>query len=387
MAGVKWGVRVSTIALFMVICMVQPVGAVSNGGIGGRPANPDPSNPRTQSIFIMTLNRGQSKQDVVTVANNGDTTQTIKLYAVDGVVTNTGAYTCRQDAEARVGLGSWTQLSQSEVTLAPGKDINVPFTVSMPANADVGEHDGCIVFASADDAVSNSTGNVQIHTRQAIRLVATVPGDLKRDITIQSFDFKPTDGKALYNVALKNVGNVSADVDVKVTVRSLFGNLLYSNGGGYPVLSNQVLQQEFEQTNKPFFGGWYIARASIQYDKHAGEFGTRDTNSLITKESRDVTVFMAPQPLGTVVMLLAALAIIGGLGYWLTSRRREKAMFETAKIHVVLDGETIQSIANDYSVSWNKLATLNSLKPPYILERGVELRVPSTERQQKPPVA
>ncbi|MEO6831832.1 MAG: hypothetical protein ABI378_05810, partial [Chitinophagaceae bacterium] len=183
------------------------------------------------------------------------------------------AYTCRQDAEARVGLGAWTVLSQSEVTLAPGKNVDVPFTVAMPDNADVGEHDGCIVFASADDVVDNSAGNVQIHTRQAIRLVATVPGDLKRDITIQSFDFKPTDGKAFYDVALKNVGNVSADVDVKVTVHSLFGNVLYSNGGGYPVLSNQVLQQQFEQTNKPLFGGWYTAQASIQYDKKAGEFG------------------------------------------------------------------------------------------------------------------
>ena len=387
MSGVKWGVRVSAIALFAAICMVQPVGAVSSGGIGGRPANPDPSNPRTQSIFIMTLNRGQSKQDTVEVINNSDITRTIKLYAVDGVVTNTGAYTCRQDAEARVGLGAWTVLSQSEVTLAPGKNVDVPFTVTMPDNADVGEHDGCVVFASADDVVDNSAGNVQIHTRQAIRLVATVPGDLKRDITIQSFDFKPTDGKALYDVALKNVGNVSADVDVKVTVHSLFGNVLYSNGGGYPVLSNQVLQQQFEQTNKPLFGGWYTAQASIQYDKKAGEFGVSNASSLITKESPSIIVFMAPQPLGAVIMLLGLLAIVGGLGYWLMLRRREKRMLQTAKVHVVLAGETIQSIANDHNIAWSTLASLNKLKPPYILEPGVKLHVPRPGRKQKSPVA
>ena len=387
-SGVRWGIRISAIALFVAVCVVQPAGAVSSGGIGGRPANPDPSNPRTQSIFIMTVDRGQSKQDAVDVINNSDITQKIKLYAVDGVVTNTGAYTCRQDAEARVGLGAWTHLDQSEVTLAPGKDIKVPFTVKMPSNADVGEHDGCIVFASADDTVNNSAGNVQLHTRQAIRLVATVPGDLKRDITIQSFDFEHTDGKSLYSVALKNVGNVSADVDIKVSVRSLFGNLLYSNGGGYPVISNQVLQQQFEQTNKPFFGGWYVAQASIQYDMHAGEFGTSNTSSLITKKSHAVTVFMSPQPLAALLMLVVVLAIIGGLVYWLVSRRNQQTMFRTARVHTVLGGETIQSIANDYGVPWNKLTALNHLKPPYILEPGAELRVPSSgPQQQQPPVA
>jgi len=54
-------------------------------------ANPDPDNPRTQSIFIYTLQPGQSKSDQLYLSNGGNTDETVELYAVDGTVSNTGA--------------------------------------------------------------------------------------------------------------------------------------------------------------------------------------------------------------------------------------------------------------------------------------------------------
>ena len=39
------------IGVAMIAGLILPV-SVSANGIGGRPANPDPNNPRTSSIFI-----------------------------------------------------------------------------------------------------------------------------------------------------------------------------------------------------------------------------------------------------------------------------------------------------------------------------------------------
>ena len=77
----------------IIAALAVSVEAISGGSIGGRPAHPDPNNPRTQSIFIMTLDRGESQSDAILVANNGDERQSVELYATDCIVSNSGAYT------------------------------------------------------------------------------------------------------------------------------------------------------------------------------------------------------------------------------------------------------------------------------------------------------
>lgn len=365
------GFAISISALFSV----ATAGAIVSGGIGGRPANPDPNNPRTQSIFIYTLDRGASKQDQVLISNNTTKKQTIELYPVDGVVTNTGAYTCRQQSEPRQDLGDWIKLTSSKVTLNAGQSKKVNFTVTMPKMADVGEHDACLVFQNADDQATTQ-GSVQLHTRQAIRVVATVPGDLKHDVSIQSFTVNKNSGKIMYHLTVKNVGNVSADIDAKVTVKSLFGTTLYSNGGGYPAISSQQLDLSFEQPQGPLFGGWYKAQAKIQYNTKAGQFGTSSTSSnLTTRYSNTKTIFIGPRPLGALIILVVLLLIVGAAVYWFVRRHQRREILQNGHRHTVKAGETIQSIATDYKVSWKKLTTVNNIKPPYTLETGTVLYV------------
>ncbi len=47
-------------------------------------------------------------------------------------------------------------------------------------------------------------------------MAITVPGDIHRDVTIEKFNVKNSNSSQLYEIALKNSGNVSADVDVKL---------------------------------------------------------------------------------------------------------------------------------------------------------------------------
>ena len=89
--------------------------SVGASGIGGRPANPNPENPRTQSIFIHTFEETCRTEDEIIVANNTDQTNTIELYATDGAVTNTGAFTCQQRAEPHTDIGTWIRLEQASV--------------------------------------------------------------------------------------------------------------------------------------------------------------------------------------------------------------------------------------------------------------------------------
>lgn len=364
-----------------VLTVSANVSALSSGGIGGRPANPDPNNPRSQSIFIFTANKGETKEDIILVSNNSDQPQTIKLYAVDGIVTNTGAYTCAQESENKQGAGSWIAIDKTEVALEAGKTQEVKFSLVMPTTADVGEHNGCIVFQLADDE-GQATGNVRIRTRQAIRVVATVPGDLHRNVDIQSFAATNNDGKQIFDLKLKNSGNVSADVDAKVYLMSIFGAVAYQNGGGYPVLADQKLELTFINESKPFFGGWYYTQAKATYDKRAGSFGIGDTTNAIVKSSERHLVFITPTVGGLFTLLLGMLAV-GGVAFWYIRRHQiRKNTLLYGEEHTVKTGDTIQTIANKHTISWRQLASMNHIAAPYVLIEGSVLRVP-VKKQKK----
>jgi hypothetical protein len=360
--------------------------AVSSGGVGGRPANPDPNNPRSQSIFIFTANKDEVKKDVILVSNNSDQKQTIDLYAVDGIVTNTGAYTCSQQSEAKQKMGGWITIDKPVVTLEAGKTEQIGFTLAMPGNADVGEHNGCIVFQLQNDK-GKTSGNVRILTRQAVRVVATVPGDLHRSVDIQNFVVTDKDGKQTFDLSLKNSGNVSADVDAKVYLTSLFGGVAYQNGGGYPVLADQKLDLTFTNESKPFFGGWYYTQAKMTYDKRAGSFGVGDATNAIAKSSERRLVFVLPSVGGLFTLLLIFLAVAGA-AFWYTRRRQiRRNTLLYGKEHTVKSGDTIQTIADKYTISWRQLASVNNIAAPYVLTEGSALRVPVKKQKKTKPSA
>lgn len=369
----------SFLAILGILVPAANVFGVSSGGFGGRPANPDPNNPRSESIFIYTLKANETKEDQVLVTNNSDEAATIILYAVDGVTTNTGAYTCKQKSEARVGIGEWLKLSEEKVTLAPSENKLVSFTLTMPGGADVGEHNGCIVFESADDpGEAVNGGAVRLRTRSAIRVAATIPGDLRRNIEIDNFAATTVaGGHQNYDMTLGNNGNVSADVDTKVTLTNMFGEVVYENGGGYPVFSNQKLDITFTNKERPFWGGWFRAQATISYDKRAGTFGTDNTAELITKQSKEVILFIMPSTLALFIMVTPLVIIAGVIIVFTLRRQARRRANKEWSTYVVRQGDTIESIAEHHKVAWKKLASINKIKAPYSLKKGQELKAPT----------
>ena len=356
-------------------------GAQASGGIGGRPANPQADNPRTQSIFIFTMDEGKEQRDAVLVSNNSDTEQTIELYAVDGIVTNTGAYTCAQQSEAKQDVGSWVKLEESTVTLAPGESEEVGFSIAAPDGSDVGEHNGCLVFQTQDND-EQASGNVRIRTRQAIRIIATIPGDLNRSVEIADFTVENKSLEQVLQLTLENTGNVSADVEAKTYLRSLFGAVVYENGGGYPVLAGRQLDLAFVNEDRPLFGGWYHAGATISYDSRANVFGADDAEFIVQKTADRQLVFIAPTALGAMLIGLVAAAAIGAIVWLLKRRRQLVAARQSARHYTVKSGDSIQSVADEFGVDWKRLAKLNNLSAPYVLTAGQKIIVPKKQSKK-----
>ncbi len=372
----------AVVALGLSLLLFSNAAHAATGGIGGRPANPVADNPRSQSIFIYTLDTNQTKDDQVLVSNNSDQTRTISFYSVDGVVTNTGAYTCKQKSEAFTDAGAWVSLAKSQITLGPGSSEKVDFRVSVPSSASVGEHSACIVFQDDQDE-GQETGNIRLRTRQAIRMAITVPGDLQRSIAINSFSVKDNNKIQQYNLSLQNSGNVSADVNTSITLKSIFGATEYQDGGQYPVMRDQKLELVFDNTDLPFWGGWYIAQAEVNYDKQAGSFGVSASQQDLTSiKSQSIVVFIAPSFWALVIYVSITLLVIGLVVYLFIRRGLAKKRTKTWQTYLVENGDTIQSVADAVDMKWKKLAKINKLKAPYVLTTNQNILIPSENKKK-----
>lgn len=369
------------LALFVIglltlgLSVALPVSVLASSGVGGSPANPDSNNPRSKSIFIYTLDQNQSKADAVVVSNNSSETKTVQLYAADGLATNTGSFSCKQKIETSEDAGAWIQLSKAALTLVPGARETVPFTVHVPDGASTGEHNACVVFQEIDNQ-PGPDGNVNLRFRSAIRVAVTVPGDIYKKVSITAFDVQATSSKQLYTLAITNDGNVSADADVAVTLKNIFGGTEYHNGGGYPLLPMDSFELRFENTKPPFWGGLYFAQATVRYDTRPNVFGTEPSDSIATLDSSTKLVLIPPTTKALIIEL-TTLALLLVIGFFVIRRHQLHRHAHTSwPTYTVKPGDTLPLLSERYGIPWKKLARINRIKPPYSLKPGQKIHVP-----------
>lgn len=282
-----------------------------NASPGIVPANPDPNNPRTQSIFIYKTDLGKTFKDQVKVVNNDKETKTFLVYATDSVVSSGGAFGCAQRNEERTEIGSWVLFSTNEVEVPALSSKTVDFTVSVPASANAGENNGCIVIEEKKAApVVNSSGAL-LSFRTAARVLAQLPGEVKKELEITNFSQVELEKVRNIQAAVKNNGNVSVDADINVTLKDMFGKVVKTYGGTYPVLRNTTLELNFA-VDDPNLVGFYTAEMTVKYngDVNAGTGVKYDDSNVKILTANSFNIFISPNP-GTMAILgLSCLALV-----------------------------------------------------------------------------
>jgi hypothetical protein len=336
------------------------------------------SNPRTKSIFVYALSPNQTANDGIKVVNNSDETKTLTVYAVDSQPSSDGAFACAQQADAQKEVGKWLSLSKTRVTLEPKTNETVNFSVTVPAHADVGEHNGCIAIQDVSAGTQQSQNGIALSFRSALRVAVTVPGTLVTKLQFVDVKTKSLSQEKLQvTPTVRNLGNVSLDTDLQVKLVNMFNAPVVSNGGKFPVLRQTTGKFNFE-LETPFWGGWYKRVTEARYAPLA-QSDTKPTPE--TLKTQSAWVFIMPQPLAALielgVIVLAAAAIVATI--W--RRYRHNQMHVRAMRHTVSSDDDLQTIAQTYHVRWQKIAQLNKLKPPYALKPGTVIRVPRASKK------
>jgi hypothetical protein len=357
--------------------------ANQNGAVGGVPANPRDDNPRSESIFVHTANHGDQIRDAVRVVNNTDKEKSVLVYATDSQRSSGGAFACKQRVEQRNDVGKWIVLDKDEVTLAPKTSEVVTFTINVPENANVGESNGCIVIQDKEQTNLSSTGSsaITISTRSAIRVLVQIPGDIKKKLTINSFQLKQnSQGKDFITLQLENIGNVSIDAYIDIKMKNIFGIVEQTFGGKYSVLRNDTSDFNFE-VQKPFWGGFYNFELEVKYDQNPDNPSGIETNPdfvFLTESLNSIFLFPIQTAIIIITIVILLMLIISGLIIFLYIKN--KKFYDLVKStwvqYTVKQGDEIRSLALTANIDWKLLAKANKLKSPYYLEQGTILLLP-----------
>ena len=218
---------------------------------------------------------------------------------------------------------------------------------------------------------------VVLSFRSGIRVAATIPGVIVKDISITKIaTSKDTTGGYLVEPTVKNIGNVSLDTHVVTSLVSLFGQIADTNQGTYPILPRSTASWNFH-LHSPFWGGIYktVVTASFNGTVNA-QLGKPDSSSQTIRNRDSGYTLVTPAPLAGIIEFAILLAIIAG-GYWsLRKRRHVHHVKHRWHTYEVKSGDMIKHIADKNGIAWKKLATANRLKPPYDLHEGQTLKIP-----------
>ncbi len=176
--------------------------AYSTGGVSAGPLHWDPTNPATRAYFIPTVAAGGTFHDYIRVGNPNSGSVDLIISAVDGVTaTPSGAvYANRGDAVHRAGR--WITPDRTALTVAPGQETQVGFTVQVPPGAVPGDHLGGVAFENAHPVLGTGKISISSVVRTVVGVLVKVPGPAAFNLRVGAASIQPLTAQGLASIVV-----------------------------------------------------------------------------------------------------------------------------------------------------------------------------------------
>ncbi|MDX6258650.1 MAG: hypothetical protein QOH84_338 [Kribbellaceae bacterium] len=252
--------------------------------------------------YSYTLAAGGEVQDAFVVLNRGKTPLELAVYAGDAFTTPDGELDLRGSDSK--DLGTWVHADRKQVKVLPGKSVEVPFKIAVPADARPGDHLGGVITSLTQNDVER---------RLAIRIRLRVSGELKPSLAVEDLKVRYSgsllgNGDATVAYEIRNTGNTIAAARQTASVSGPFGRLKAQSGGIAD--SPQLLPGETWKVSVPVEGVTPAGRLT----------GAVELLPLVTDAAGSTATFAAvettahawtiPWPLLLLLVLVAAGAVL-----------------------------------------------------------------------------
>ena len=219
----------ASVALLIFQVVAIPVsGAIGAQGIEVSPVRQD-----------ITINPGQSQTINIKVVNVTANTEVLQGIVNDFVASSneTGQPSILVGANVYAPSHSLKRFISPlpNITLAPGQEIQVPVTINVPKNAAGGGYYGVVRFGPAGTGSKDQT--VTLAGRVGSLVLLTVPGDIKQQLSIASFDVESNGSPSTYFTSNKHInavirfqneGNIQVAPFGKILLKSRSGKIIAS---------------------------------------------------------------------------------------------------------------------------------------------------------------
>lgn len=209
--------------------------------------------PKDTQKFSYQAREGDEIKDVLRVKNSANKQIEFALVAEDSKIDNDDYFILKGKNEANTDIGGWIHFSQEKFTLNAGQTKEIPFTIQVPTNGDVGSHRGGILverFLSTEEGLG-------LNLQQGVPVVVEIKGSPVTNGEFLSQELKESGD--YYNVyyAIQNSGNQSLDASVRLVVQNFFssGEKIYQQNAALPRGASGYMQFDWE---KPLFGFYNI---------------------------------------------------------------------------------------------------------------------------------
>ncbi|RII15095.1 hypothetical protein DSC45_19560 [Streptomyces sp. YIM 130001] len=277
----------------LFVLPAPPAGASDGAPWSLAPATSGGSRPAADGrpYFYLEGEPGSVLEDTVTVTNEGDEPRTVRLRGADADNTGDGGLSVTGGARAK-GSGAWITPARRKVTVPARTRAEVPFSMTVPADATPGDHPAAVVA----DGSGRETG-VRVHLR--------VSGPTLSALTVEDVEA----GSDSIAYSLVNRGNTVLRPKLAVRADGVLGRLVDRPARALPV---ELLPGRRVELTEPWKDAPALDSAQVRLTVTAGG-GARDS---ATAEVRFVP-WPAVAAVGG-VLLLAAVAATG----FVRSRRR-----------------------------------------------------------------
>lgn len=195
----------------------EPAAAIDNGSLGIRPSN-------ESDFFHLSVVPGESLQATAIVSNHTALPTELVTYVVDGLTTATGTFSLKSQGKVSEGVGLWSAVSVSVITVPAGGEVSVPFTITVPPGTTAGDYSGGLMVQSkaVEGETTNSGGSpvrIDVVQRQGVRIYLTVPGIPRLGLSAGQLNWVTSGDDIVVSVAVTNTGNST----LRPTAKATFG--------------------------------------------------------------------------------------------------------------------------------------------------------------------
>lgn len=288
---------------------------------GVNPSSQD--GPDGRAAFDYELDPGETLIDFIGVSNFGTEPITVDLYASDAYTTETGTFDLLPSGEDPIDVGSWIGFNEPRLTIESQTRLDVPFALTVPADATPGDHVGGIVAAVTETATDASGNEIQVERRVGARIHLRVTGELDPNLVPESdeetfhYTWNPIEpGDMSFEYAVENTGNVR-----------LQGTLIARVSGPWGLLKEeftvaelpQILPGDRYEGTARLEGLWPLLYEHLELTVRPEAVNEADAEARLPSRS-DETNLWAPPWTQAAVLALLALAI----WIWVKARKHKR---------------------------------------------------------------